>query len=66
MGNGCEGCIMYNPNFDLKFDCELAVNPHASKTKQCPCLTCLVKMRCRSECEKFRKYAFYVDTGREK
>ena len=47
----CKGCFCYRETF-----CSLNTVPHLPDGKDCPCLTCLVKGMCGSDCDAFRKY----------
>jgi len=61
MTNGeCKGCKTYNM-IDSK-SCALGVLPCISKTEQCPCRTCLVKVVCDKTCEEF---VIYLQLSRE-
>lgn len=49
---GCKGCRSY-----LISGCTITnVHPHLSETHSCPCLICLIKGMCRTECEAFGEY----------
>ena len=50
---GCESLYSDAPNSD-SFNCKMAPEYDG---RQCPCVDCLVKMRCRvEECEEFQSY----------
>lgn len=58
----CRGCSSYKPEEHMSINgigltCELKP---IYKGKQCPCITCLVKMRCMSDdsdCHTYYKFA---------
>ncbi len=52
---GCESLFPDDPKQQHNLNCRMEP---MYEDKQCPCLTCLVKMRCRVEkgCEEFAKY----------
>lgn len=55
---GCKGCMWYNLKLS---ECDLSITPYASETEQCPCMNCLVKMICETECEDFQQYSSIID-----
>jgi hypothetical protein len=60
----CEGCLTYEKDSEVLSNnyewivnhCALGINPHISETKECPCLTCLIKGICIDACEKLINY----------
>ena len=50
----CKGCYVYDE--ELKW-CSMDLIPYISKTQKCPCLKCLIKMMCKSECEEYQIYS---------
>jgi len=56
---GCESLYADTPNSD--FNCKMA--PECDG-RQCPCIECLVKMRCRvNECDEFQNYRKNLHIG---
>ena len=56
MTSECKGCIMYSEKSEK---CSLI--PQISDTLKCPCLKCLIKMMCESDCEDYQVYSRLPD-----
>jgi len=59
----CKGCrTNINYRKDIKdYGRVCLINyPVLSETKQCPCITCLIKGMCLSGCDDYRRYANLV------
>ena len=50
----CKGCRSYSPYEETL--CSAEVIQFISESKECPCLTCLIKMICENSCDKFLIY----------
>ena len=55
MTNECKGCMYC----DINGVCGMRIIPYLSKTKQCPCMNCIVKIMCKGICEEFIIYDNY-------
>lgn len=58
MENECKGCLTHDNynNPQDKLHCAMYIIPHLSKTQQCPCLNCIVKVVCVNRCKAFQDY----------
>ncbi len=50
--NECEGCNLYEPKDGMCAADELPIE----RVEYCPCVECLVKMRCRRACSDFQDF----------
>ena len=51
----CRGCTSFDPTDSVRIALTCSLKP-VYKGKQCPCITCLVKMICMSDDEECKKY----------
>jgi len=47
-GHRCKGCVAYD-NLESK-SCKIYIS---GKSKECPCITCIVKVMCNKACEPY-------------
>lgn len=59
MDDACRGCVIYNESNKNKGNngaCPIGIIPVISKSEECPCRKCLVKMMCTGVCDEFKVY----------
>ena len=56
----CKGCILYEEHLE-KSDSYITCIGYLQKDKTCPCITCLVKVMCKSCCDKLRNTSWWYD-----
>lgn len=63
----CKGCIVYESNKRLVYrkysGCRFSRSQHILKEmkKECPCMTCLLKMKCFDACDRYEEFCESFD-----
>ena len=52
MFSECKGCLALGP----KGNCRNGLETRISETNPCPCMNCIVKMICRTQCDDFKVF----------